>query len=284
MYDSANTTIFKKKLVRKEGDPPTSDESVNFAYDLCGQTLDYFKNKLGRNSLDNEGMNLISNVHYDKDLNNAMWVPSVQQMAFGDGDGKLFINFTRSIDVIAHEMAHAVTEFNNDLEYKHQSGALNEHFSDVIGSAVKQHVKGQTAENADWLIGDEIIGPEFPGKALRSMKDPGTAYRFDHQPAHFDDYKELPLSNDNGGVHLYSGIPNKAFVLVSLEIGTDQAAFLWYTAFQNKQIIHRNATFEEAFEAIVQTAEILTGQGKLPQQAVDAVKSAFREVGIPRQS
>ncbi|WP_369436000.1 M4 family metallopeptidase [Lysinibacillus fusiformis] len=178
-------------------------------------------------------------------------------------------------------MAHGMTEFINELVYEHQSGALNEHFSDVLGSAVKQHVKGQTAKTADWLIGDEIVGPEFPGKALRSMKNPGTASQFDHQPANFGEYKELPLSNDNGGVHLYSGIPNKAFVLVSLEIGTDQAAFLWYTAFQNKQIIHPNATFEEAFEAIVHAADMLTSQGKLPQQAVDAVKNAFHEVGIP---
>ncbi|MFJ7163284.1 M4 family metallopeptidase [Bacillus safensis] len=282
IYDSENTKEFKRKLVREEGGPLVSDENVNFAYDLSGQTLDYLKNKLGRNSINDQGMNLIFNVHYDENLNNAMWIPNLEQMAFGDGDGKLFINFTRSIDVIAHEMAHGVTQFVNELAYSHQSGALNEHFSDVIGSAVKQHVKGQTAETADWLIGDEIVGPTFPGKALRSMKEPGTAHQFDKQPAHFDDYRELPFDEENdwGGVHLYSGIPNKAFYLVSLEIGTDRAAFLWYTAWHNRQIIRPNAKFVEAFEAIIKTAETLTGQGKLPQQTVSVVENAFRQVGI----
>lgn len=282
IYDSETTIQFTRKLVRKEGDPAVSDEIVNFAYDLSGQTLDYFKNKLDRNSIDNQGMNLIFNVHFDKDLNNALWDPELQQMAIGDGDGNLFINFAHSIDVIAHEMAHGVTQFVNHLEYERQSGALNEHFSDVIGSAVKQYVKGQTAETADWLIGDEIVGPTFPGRALRSLKEPGTAYQFDKQPAHFKDYKELPVNkaNDWGGVHIYSGIPNKAFYLVSMEIGTDRAAFLWYTAWHDKSIIHNYATFAEAFEAILKAAQTLTGQGKLPEKTVDAVKSAFREVGI----
>ncbi|MCX2829735.1 M4 family metallopeptidase [Bacillus pseudomycoides] len=280
IYDSENTLDFMRKLIRKEGAPPVSDENVNFAYDFSGQTLNYLKSKLDRNSLDNQGMNLIFNVHYDKNYNNAFWHPELKQLTFGDGDGKLFTNFTRSIDVVAHEMAHAVTQFTNDLVYRRQSGALNEHFSDAIGSAVKQHVKGQKAATADWLIGDEIVGPTFPGKALRSMKEPGTAHQLDEQPAHFNDYKELPLENDNGGVHLYSGIPNKAFYLVSLEIETDRAAFLWYTAWQNKQIIHPNATFLDAFKAILQTAKTLTSQGKLPQKTVNVVENAFHEVGI----
>lgn len=280
IYDSESTDEFKRKLVREEGKPAVSDEAVNFAYDYSGAVLDYFKNKLGRNSINDQGMDLVFNVHYERNMNNAFWDPDLNQMAFGDGDGNLFINFAHSLDVVAHEMAHGVTQYVNELEYVRQSGALNEHFSDVIGSAVKQHVKGQTAETADWLIGDEIVGPTFPGKALRSMKDPGTASEIDKQPAHFKDYKELPLSVDNGGVHIYSGIPNKAFYLVSLEIGTDQAAFLWYTAWHDRSIIHQNATFVEAFNAILKTAETLTSQGKLPEKTVDAVKNAFSEVGI----
>ncbi|PEE39711.1 peptidase M4 family protein [Bacillus cereus] len=280
IYDSENTLEFMHKLVRKEGEPSVRDKFVNFAYDFSGQTLNYLKNKLNRNSLDNRGMNLIFNVHYDNDLNNAFWDPDIKQLAFGEGDGKLFTNFTGSLDVVTHEIAHAITQFTNDLEYQHQSGALNEHFSDAIGSAVKQHVKGQNAETADWLIGNEIVGPEFPGKALRSMKDPGTASEIDDQPVHFRDYKKLPLEVDNGGVHRYSGIPNKAFYLVSLEIETDRAAFLWYTAWQNKQIMHPNATFSEAFKAILQAAKTLTSQGKLPQDTVKVVENAFHEVGI----
>jgi Zn-dependent metalloprotease len=280
IFDSKNTEGFKKKLVRKEGDPPVCDEVANIAYDFCGKTLKYLRNKLGRNSVDNRGMDIICNIHFGYEYDNAFWTND--QLAIGDGDGKLFINLCRSIDVIAHEIAHGVTEFVNKLEYEGQSGALNEHFSDVIGTAVQQFVKGQNAKNADWLIGDEIVGPDFQGKALRSMKAPGTASEIDDQPAHMKDYKELPIDeeHDYGGVHINSGIPNKAFFLVAQEIGTDSAVYLWYNAWMDKEIIHPNATFADAFEAIIKTSEMLVSQGKLPENTNSVVKNAFEEVGI----
>ncbi|MMZ46225.1 Protease PrtS precursor [compost metagenome] len=276
VYNSEKTGEFKRKLVRKEGETPFIDDVVNITYDHCGKTLEYFKQKLNRNSIDGAGMDVISNVHFKEDYNNAVWVGD--QLALGDGDGKTFINMGRSIDVVAHEIGHGITQFVNELEYERQSGALNEHFSDVIGTAVQQFVKGQTANTADWLIGDEIVGPNFPGKALRSMKAPGTAYDGDRQVAHFDDFNpNLPLSDDNGGVHYYSGIPNKAFHLTAIKIGTDKAAFLWYTAWPK---IHQNATFIEALEAILESAETLVQRGELPQETVSVVKNAFEEVGI----
>jgi Zn-dependent metalloprotease len=280
IYDSENTENFQWKLKLSEGQNPSDDEIVNIVYDYCGLTLEYFKTKFGRNSIDDRGMNLINNIHYDKKLNNAFWY--MDQMSYGDGDGEDFISFARSIDVIAHELSHGVTEYINQLKYEHQSGALNEHFSDVMGSAVKQYVKGQTAKNADWLIGDEIIGPKFPGIALRSMREPGTANKYDFQPSHFSKYVKLPNNDDNdwGGVHLYSGIPNRAFYLVAMEIGTDAAAFLWYKAFQNKNIIHPEATFQEAFEAILSTSEALIQQTQLPREATEIVRNAFKQVGI----
>ncbi|MCL6661770.1 M4 family metallopeptidase [Paenibacillus amylolyticus] len=279
IYDSENTDEFKRKLIRKEGDPPVHDEVVNITYDFCGKTLDYFKNKLQRNSINNLGMDVIANVHYfNGELNNAFYFSELGQLAFGDGDGTSFKNFARSIDVVAHEMAHGITHFVNDLHYARESGALNEHFSDVIGTAVKQFVKNQTAETADWLIGDEIVGPGWRGKALRSMKAPGTAYDEDKQVAHFDDFDPtLPLEDDNGGVHYYSGIPNKAFFLTATKIGTDKAAFLWYTAWPN---IHSNATFKDALGAILKSAETLVHRGELPQETVSVVKNAFEEVGV----
>ncbi|GMX66645.1 M4 family metallopeptidase [Paenibacillus elgii] len=276
VYDSQNTSQQKYKLVRKEEYPPVSDENVNFAYDYGGKTRDYYLSKLNRNSIDDKGMDLIFNVHFSERMNNAYWDGS--QMQFGDGDGELFTNFTKGSDVIAHELSHGVTQYLNGLEYFGQSGALNEHFSDAIGSAVKQFIKGQTAETADWLIGNEIVGPKFPGKALRSMKEPGTANSFDDQPSNMKDYKDLP--NDNGGVHTNSGIPNKAFFLVSMGIGTDQATLIWYAAWRNKTLIKKTATFQEAFEAIFKTAQDLSNEGKVTKNAAEVVKNAFREVGI----
>ena len=103
---------------------------VNEAYDGLGATYDFFRQVYGRNSLDGNGMRLDAIVHYGDGFNNAFW--DGQRMVFGDGNGELFTTFTRSLDVIAHELAHGVTEFTAGLEYHKQPGALNESMSDVI--------------------------------------------------------------------------------------------------------------------------------------------------------
>lgn len=282
IYDCEHTEKRRKRLARSEGDPASNDDDVNRAYDFSGVCLDYFKNVLNRNSIDNLGMDMVFNVNYGKNFLNAFWDPNRQEMVFGDGDGKTFLSFTRSLDVIAHEKAHGITEYTNNLEYAQQSGALNEHFSDVIGSAVKQHAKGESADRADWLIGNDIVGPKFDGIALRSMKEPGTAFTGDPQPNHMSGYKDLPVNEegDYGGVHINSGIPNKAFYLVSMEIGTDDAAILWYNAWNNKEYLHSNAQFKDAFEAILKTAQTLTNQGAMPHNTEKSVIKAFGEVGI----
>jgi len=96
-------------------------------------------------------------------------------MVFGDGNDFIY-NFTASVDVIAHEISHALTDHICPLEYEGQSGALNEHLSDVFGVMVRQTVKNQTAEQADWLIGEDCLFPGVHGVGLRSLKAPGTAY------------------------------------------------------------------------------------------------------------
>ena len=184
-------------------------------------------------------MDLICNVHYGAKFNNAFWYNG--QITLGDGDGVIFTNFAQSLDVIAHELGHGVVENTANLVYEGQSGALNEHFADVFGTVVTQWVDKKAKEKAtgrevewldfareaDWLIGDEIMGPDLYGECLRSMSEPGTAYdnKFlgkDPQPAHMKDI--YTGTGDNGGVHINSGIMNKAFHLTALEIGTDQAA------------------------------------------------------------
>ena len=154
---------------------------MNQAYDNFGDTYKFYWEVLHRDSIDDQGMPIHGMVHFDTDYNNAFW-DGEGHMWFGDGDGTLFSDFTKSLDVIGHELTHGVTQYTANLAYSGQSGALNESLSDVFGSLVKQYAKQQTAEQADWLIGAEVVGPQL-APALRSMKAPGTANQYDQQPA-----------------------------------------------------------------------------------------------------
>ncbi|WP_048065431.1 M4 family metallopeptidase [Methanosarcina acetivorans] len=281
VYDSENTTTFQKTLKRDQGgnSSPTGIESVDLTYDYVSKDRDFLKEKvINRNSLDNNGMDLICNVHFGVKYNNAFW--DGEQITLGDGDGIIFTNFSKSLDVIAHELGHGVVQFTADFEYHGQSGALNEHFADVFGTVITQWVENQTSDKADWLIGDEIMGPELYGEALRSMSEPGTAYDNsilgkDPQPAHMKDI--YTGTGDNGGVHINSGIMNKAFYLTAIEIGTDQAALIWYNALQN---LWPTAIFKEAVGEIVKAARILAKNNKVDKDATQRVRTAFREVGL----
>ena len=165
--------VMRGPIVRTEGGPPTGDAAADEAYDGLGATYDFWEQAYGRNSIDDEGMPLRGVVHYGQDYDNAFW--DGRRMVFGDGDGKLFLRFTRSLDVIGHELAHGVTEDENGLQYQGQSGALNESCSDVFGSLVKQHALGQTADQADWLIGADLLGPDVQGDG--AALDGGAGHR-----------------------------------------------------------------------------------------------------------
>ncbi len=279
VYDCRGGTDLRGTEVRKEGDRSTKDIVVDHAYDYSGIVRDYFKNVLLRNSIDNKGLDLVLNVHYGHNFMNAFW--DGDEMVFGDGDGDIFISFTNSLDVIGHELTHGVTQFTNGLEYEGQSGALNEHISDVFGIAIKQNYLGQTAHDADWLIGADIMGPKLKGQALRSMKAPGTAYDNklmgkDIQPDHMKNYYQG--ADDNQGVHINSGIPNKVFYLVSMEIGTDKAAFIWYNAIQS---LFATANFNQFVEIVMKAAQKLAENGEVPLTSAKIVESAFKTVGLP---
>ena len=155
VYDAKNGTTLPGALVRSEGQPPTGDQAVTEAYDGLGGTWQLWQEAYGRNSLDDKGLPLVATVHFGTDYDNAFWDGS--QMVFGDGDGELFNRFTRSVDVIGHELTHGVTQYDAGLDYQDQSGALNESVSDVFGSLVKQRMLGQTADQADWLIGAGLL-------------------------------------------------------------------------------------------------------------------------------
>lgn len=279
VYDAKNSESLPGELVRKEGDPPSTDVAVNEAYDAAGATYNLYKEEYGRESIDNQGMIIDQTVHFDENYNNAFW--NGEQMVYGDGDGDIFNRFTIDIDVIGHELTHGVTQFEAALSYRFQSGALNEHFSDVFGSLIKQRKLNQEAKDADWLIGENVlIGDNY---ALRSMKAPGTAYvnhpvlGTDPQPATMDDYKALPAWEDNGGVHLNSGIPNHAFYRAAIELGGfawEKAGLIWYRTLCDK--LKKGATFRKAALATIKVAQEEFGQKSIEVKAVEKAWKAVK--------
>lgn len=273
--------ILPGRKVRGEGTPASGDEAVNEAYDGADQVYDFYRDVLGRDSIDGKGLELVSSVHYGVGFDNAFWDGA--QMVYGDGSGHLFVEggLTKAIDVIGHEMAHGVTQHTARLRYGSQPGALNESISDVFGSLVKQYKLGQNADEADWLIGQGALVPQL-GTALRSMGEPGTAFKGDPQPAHMDDYVDLPDDNDprndNGGVHINSGIPNHAFYLAATAIGGhawEKAGRIWYAALTER--LQPDSDFHSAAEATAEVAGELFDRGG-PEQ--EAVERAWQQVGV----
>ena len=273
VYDSQSKYQQRVALVRKEGEGAVNDETVNNAYDTSGFVLGYFKDTFGLNSINGEGMELISNIHYGKDYNNAYW--DGDEMTYGDGDQIEFKNFASAVDVVAHEITHGVTQFLANLEYRGQSGALNEHFSDVFGTVIKQKYHTQDIADADWFIGDTVVTKAFPGEAIRSLKAPGTANDFDRQPDHMKNY--YSGTDDNHGVHINSGIPNKAFYLSCIEIGLDECALIWY---ETLKVLWRTANFNDLLEMMIQVTQRLTDEDKVCNKALESIGQSFSAVGL----
>jgi Zn-dependent metalloprotease len=287
VYDARNQFLsdfdLPGTLVRDEGQPKTNDSAVNEAYDGLGATYNLYSDVYNRNSIDDRGLRLTATVHFGKNFNNAFW--NGKQMIFGDGDGKVFVGFTKALDVIGHELTHGITQFTAGLEYHKQPGALNESFSDVFGSLVKQYFLKETADQADWLIGKGILAPGINGVALRSMKDPGSAFDDprlggkDPQPKHLNDYQNLPDDefDDFGGVHINSGIPNHAFYLVARDLGGNAwegAGLIWYNSLLQ---LWEKANFQDCANVTTQVAGTLFGTGSAQQLAV---RNAWDEVGV----
>ncbi|ROO83681.1 thermolysin metallopeptidase-like protein [Actinocorallia herbida] len=280
--DAMNLEELPGKTVRTEGREPTGDPAADQAYDWLGATYRFFEDVFDRDSIDNAGMEMISTVHYGADYDNAFWDGA--QMVYGDGDGRLFLAFTGPLDVTAHELAHGVTQHTADLAYYGQPGALNESMSDVFGSLVKQHHLGQTADEADWLIGAGLFGPSVQGVALRSLKAPGTAYDDpelgrDPQPGHMDAY--VRTHQDNGGVHINSGIPNRAFYLLAAELGGhawERAGQIWFDTLTGGAL-YPDSDFTGFAAATTASASARYGAGS-PEH--EAVVHAWTAVGVRR--
>lgn len=250
------------------------------------QTYDYFKTIHNRVGIDGQGgpkpstsidgtTSLItSRVHYGKRYNNAFW--NGQQMTYGDGDGQLFSPLT-SLDIAGHEMTHGVTEFTANLVYADESGALNESISDVFGALVERYSKGESSNT--WKIGEDVYNPSVPGDALRYMDNPHAAndngYTANDDPDHYSE--RYQGSQDNGGVHVNSGIANYVFYLLAQGgthhlggsmsgIGADAAGDIWYTALTNYMTSSTN--FQQARQATITAASALYGVSSAQANAV----------------
>ncbi|GAA3580436.1 hypothetical protein GCM10022197_42820 [Microlunatus spumicola] len=234
VYDAGGSEDLPGTRARDADDPATGDVAVDEAHEYSGVAWDLFAEVYDRRSVDGAGTPLTVTVHYGRDYDNAFWDGT--QLVFGDGDGEVFDRFTKPLDVMAHEFTHGVTQFTAGLTYQGQSGALNESVSDVFASIAKQRTLGQDAAAADWLIGVGLFLPDVKATALRSMLEPGTAYDDprlgkDPQVGSMDAYVET--DEDSGGVHINSGIPNRAFALAARAIGGnswERPGQVWYAA------------------------------------------------------
>jgi len=273
VHTAANRDELPGNPVRSDAQPESGDVAVDEAWSGIRAALAMFEEVYGRTSYDGMGARVLATVHYRRDYDNAFWDGS--QLVFGDGDGKIFGRLTGPVDVLGHELTHAVTEHSAGLEYAGQPGALNESISDVFGSCLKQRLLGQTTAEADWLIGAGLFLPGVNARGIRDLAAPGTAYDDpvlgrDPQAGHMDGYIET--TDDNGGVHLNSGIPNKAFWAAATAIGGNSwegAGRIWYAALTG-DLVTPTTDFAGFAAATVAVAG----------EQADAVATAWTSVGV----
>jgi Zn-dependent metalloprotease len=278
LFDAKEGRRLPGTLVRNEGDGPSHDPKINAVYDNLGIVYDFLHDVFGRNSLDDRGVPLQATLHFDTDFDNAFW--DGERLVLGDGDGVLFQGLSSSLGVAAHELAHGVIQYAAGLSLEDQSGAVAESWADVFASLAKQYHQSQDVQKASWLVGQNILGPNIKGQAVRSLKEPGSAYDDpilgkDPQVLHFRNY--VNTNEDRGGVHINSGIPNRAFYLVASQLGGyawEVAGQIWYDALHRFQ---RDTDFAGAATTTYQVAGERFGPGSAPQQAV---QNAWEEVGI----
>ncbi len=264
------------ELVRSEGEKPTGDPEVDQAYQFTGDIRDYYKDNHGRNSIDGKGMKMLSTVNYGENFENAFW--NSIRMTYGKpGPESPFRTFMMRM-IAGHEVTHGVTEYEAGTVYSKQPGALNEHFSDVFGALIDMYADKTTADKYHWLVGKGIWKDGINGEALRDMRNPGKAYNDpkigkDMQPAHMDDF--VKTTRDNGGVHINSGIPNKAFADFAVSVGGnawEAPGHIWYEA---RARAGSSPSFSQfAFETI----EAAKRQGHA--DLVPKLQKAWSDVGV----
>jgi Zn-dependent metalloprotease len=236
--------------------------------------MHFYKTIFNRNSIDNVGMGLIVSIGFANDYCNAYW--NGAQLILGDGDGAAFGDFALCEDVLAHEVAHAVTQYTIGLSYVAEAGALNESLSDVFAVVFCQWRRHQSAERADWKLGSGVIGAELRQRgyrALRSLQAPDAAGVLLPQPRHMRDY------DPNDDPHINCGIPNHAFYKAAMALGGnswDRIVLIWYSALSSGRR-SPNMTFAEFAKLTIHRATMLfRSNAAVPR----AVEQAWKDVGV----
>lgn len=250
-YDAENTADMDHRLARKEGDGPVGDVDTDNAHNYAGETYNYFRQTHGRFSIDDQGLALLSTVHFGENFVNAQWTGT--RMRYGDG-------FAVE-DVVAHELTHGITQHTANLEYEWEPGAMNESFSDIFGAMV---------DREDWLMGEDLPESVLGSKnALRDLADP---MRLGH-PDHVDSWK-VDCSTDKG-VHTNSSIFNKAFYNIATSLDKGRAERIFFRALTF--YLHERSSFEDGRSAAIQSAADLYGAGSNEETKVTA---GFAAVGL----
>ena len=268
--DALNTDVEKLEPITS-ADNEFADATAVSAHANMERVYEYFLENHDRRGIAGDGSSMISVVHVTEDgqpMENAYW--NGVFIAYGDG-GEVFSPLAGALDVAAHEMTHGIIEATVNLEYRFQSGALNESFADIFGVMV---------DDEDWLVGEDIVNEDyFASGAMRDLRDPhngDTPGGPGWQPAHMDEYLELPEDDDNGGVHINSGIPNRAAYLLAEAIGREKAARIYYRILEASYLTARSQ-FVDCRLAAERAALDLFGEDS-PE--VDAVSRAYDAVGI----
>lgn len=274
VYDCKNTRSLPGSPVADPGS--STDLTAKRAFDTTCSVVDYYRECFARNSIDDAGMTLMSSIHYGVRYANAFW--NGAQMTYGDGDGRVFVDFTLSDDVISHELTHGVTQFTAGLDYSGEAGALNESISDAFGVMFHQWRHDQAVTEADWLIGPGVLGPAATAKGyncLRNLADPGSRQCLAPQPSHYSDYIT------GGDPHENSGIPNHAFYLAAATVGGrswEKVGKVWYAALTNPKA--GPATDFGEFATLTRAA----ARSRFPRDrdVYRGVDDAWTRVGLPQ--
>ena len=255
--------------------PATSrDATIKRVYDCTASVIDFYASVFGHNSINGAGMTVVSSVHYGTRYNNAFWNGS--QMAYGDGDGAIFVDFSRAPDVVGHELTHGVTQHSLQLTYTGEPGGLNEGLSDCFGTMFRQWQAKQSVSEADWLIGRDIMGPTALARGytcLRDMADPAATHCLSPQPSR---YPDIDPTMDP---HLSSGPINLAFYRIATAVGGnswDKVGRVWYravTAYGAAPNLKMKVFAERTRRA---AADLYPGDTSL----ADAVGAGWKAVGL----